>query len=132
MKKLKNIWTRKYAASLIAIPLALWGLIALNAATTKPVTFIWTPPPTNGTPMSVPDIYKLYYTTNVGQPLTNWVVLAVIPGDQTNYHTAMVPGAYFFTMTASNFWGESPFSNLAGTPPALDQGGSGFGVKPGN
>ena len=90
-------------------------------AAPRPVTFVWTPP-TNG----VPDIYVLYQTTNLFQPLTNWAPILTIPGTNTTCQLTLIPGAYCFTMTASNFWGESPFSNLAGTPAPI---GAGSGLR---
>lgn len=80
----------------------------------------------NATPK--PDVWFAYYTTNVTLPTNQWPLLAVITnpvpingGAQLAYTNYLVPGAYFFTMTASNFWGSSPFSGAVGVPQPLPQ-----------
>lgn len=64
--------------------------------------------------------FKIYYTTNLATPKTNWTVL----GTTTNlfFSTPIAPGAYFFSVTASNLWGEGDFSNVASTPPVIEAG----------
>lgn len=91
----------------------------------------------NATPK--PDVWFAYYTTNVTLPTNQWPLLAVITnpvpingGAQLAYTNYLVPGAYFFTMTASNFWGSSPFSGAVGVPQPLPQPLSlNLGVSPG-
>jgi len=76
-------------------------------------------------------VFKLHYTTNLYQPLTNWgrifvsatnaiaLTNAAVAG--TNYvftnSLPVEPGAWFFIATATNEWGESDPSNVAATPP---------------
>ncbi len=60
-------------------------------------------------------LFTIYWSTNAGIPMTNWTVLNTVVG--TNAAKVQVkPGANFFSVTASNLWGESPFSEVASTP----------------
>lgn len=74
---------------------------------------------------AAPDSFKVYQTTNVALALTNWTVLTNVSALAsagtntwpTNSCLAYVtPGSYFFTVTASNFWGESIPAPPASTP----------------
>jgi hypothetical protein len=104
--------------------MALQRFQALAAGTTPAtITLTWNAP-TSG----VPDIYKVYETTNLGEPLTNWAVVSIVPGSLTQASVSVYPGAYCFVCTASNFWGESPFSNQAGVP-APAQPGSNLRIR---
>jgi len=80
--------------------------------------------------------YKLYYATNLPQGLTwenarvsstldwhpstdsGWTLLAVVAGttNRITLRQLWTPAAAFFTVTASNMVGESPFSNVAWLP----------------
>ena len=98
--------------------------MAAGPAGTRAVVLTWDNPGTNAGPLT----YFAYYTTNAALPATNWPLLSVITnpvsingGAQLAYTNYLVPGAYFFTMTASNFWGLSSFSGAVGTPQALPQ-----------
>lgn len=67
---------------------------------------------------SIPDVFKLYTATNLNTPITNWTLVAEISGNV--YKAAITNIALqqsFFLLTASNWWGESLPSNVAGTPP---------------
>jgi hypothetical protein len=88
-------------------------------------------------PLELIDAYCLYYRTNLpaGMPVTNapvggvmqwtpvdtngWRLLVVVPGNTNQVTVPRLPGptAVFFVLTASNRVGESPFSNVAWSPP---------------
>jgi len=74
--------------------------------------------------------FSIYHSTNALIPLTNWTRITNIafigpvtnlPVTGTNYDFSTtlptIAGVHFFIMTVSNSWGESSFSNVAGTPP---------------
>lgn len=65
--------------------------------------------------------FNLYYQTNVGT-ITNWILLTNLPPTARTAKIAIAPGSYFFAVTASNWWGESVFSNVAWVngPPSSD------------
>lgn len=84
------------------------------------VTLAWDPP-AGGV---VPDVYKIYHSTNINTPLSNWVCIATVPGTNLTTTVMVTPGTNFFTATASNFWGESLFSNVARTPGLPSSDGS--------
>lgn len=52
-------------------------------------------------------------TTN----LSSWAVLTNISGLSTSATVRITPGRFFFTLSASNLWGESGFSPVVGLPP---------------
>lgn len=66
--------------------------------------------------------FNLYVHTNVATPLTNWMLLTNVPGVLRSAKIQIAPGSYFFALTASNWWGESDFSNVApiAGPPRSD------------
>lgn len=116
--------TKRARLWLLTSILALASLVSFSASPpgTKGVVLIWD----NTAPK--PDAWFAYYTTNVTLPTNQWPLLAVITnpvpingGAQLAYTNYLVPGAYFFTMTASNFWGSSPFSGAVGVPQPLPQ-----------
>lgn len=45
-----------------------------------------------------------------------WNMRTNIPGTERQIVLPIEPGVHFFTLTASNLWGESGFSNVASTP----------------
>jgi hypothetical protein len=105
----------KRTASKLALIATLTGIgIAIAGNTPKALHFTW-----DWTNSVTPDVFKLYCTTNISSQMTNWTVIATVPGTNHDASVTMTPGAYFFVCTASNIWGESPFSNQVGTPPAL-------------
>jgi hypothetical protein len=61
--------------------------------------------------------FRVYATTNLSFPLTNWTVIKTVVGTNTSVTVRVVPGQNYFAMTASNMWLESDFSNVALTPP---------------
>lgn len=67
--------------------------------------------------------FKVYQSTNITIPLTNWNVLTNIVATNaqiggTNFQCALQvsPGQMFYAVTMTNFWGESDFSNTTQTP----------------
>lgn len=61
--------------------------------------------------------FKVYSSTNPAVPLTNWQVFTNVVGTNTSVVIVMQPEQRFFFVTASNLWGESTPSNVAGSPP---------------
>lgn len=61
--------------------------------------------------------FKVYQSPDLAAPMTNWAVLTNVAGTNTSVVVALNPQVMFFAVTASNLWGESPFSEAAGTPP---------------
>ena len=55
--------------------------------------------------------FKLYNSTDVTIPLANWVVFTNVL-EKTNVIVKLVPNKYFFSIRASNFWGDGPFSTV--------------------
>ena len=96
---------------LLAVSLAL--VAAAFADVRKSVTFHWEYPAEELTNVLA---FKLYSSTDISVPLTNWTVLTNIVGTVTNITIPIQPGKRFFVMTASNWWGESEFSNVADVP----------------
>lgn len=78
--------------------------------------------------MGQPFWFKLYGTNQLGSPAANWQLVVAQPAtnftvvnyDGTNntyaYTSPIAPGQFFYTATASNFWGETGFSNTSGVP----------------
>lgn len=61
--------------------------------------------------------FKVYSTTNITQPVTNWPVLLTVVGTNASITIPMTAQQRFFVITASNYWGEGNFSAVAQTPP---------------
>jgi hypothetical protein len=61
-------------------------------------------------------LFKIRGTTNLSLAKTNWPIITNIVGTITNTTVQIPPGAYYFTMTASNLWGETIPSNVEATP----------------
>lgn len=109
------------AFGLSTLCLILCALPLKAAGQTVSIALIWDNPGPSYTGL----VYRVYYTTNIASPTNQWPLLATIPnpslingGAQLAWTNAMTPGAYFFTMTSSNLWGTSFFSQAAATPPA--------------
>lgn len=60
--------------------------------------------------------FRIYHTTNITTPKSNWVVIATVPGTNLTATVYVTPGVNFFAATVSNMWMESDFSNVASTP----------------
>ena len=93
------------------------------------IMLAWSPPTnvnsviliTNGSTVetftNVVDRYFVYANGDPSINTTNWPVIVSVPGTVTNVVLAMTPQMRFYAVTASNYWGESDFSNVAWTPP---------------
>jgi len=119
--------------------------LAASAQTPANVTLQWAAPVPA---LSYPSSFIVYGSTNLATPLAQWTALTnivcpltpLVSTNQglllTNYVVAVptncvlsiAPGRWFFTMTTSNYWGVSPFSNLAATPP-LPPPVAGLGIR---
>ncbi len=79
-------------------------------------------------PTNFPLYFNVYSVTNLQETLTNWNLY--VSRNATNFQRTTVGTNYqyyfytnanvemrFYVVTASNFWGESLTSNVAGTPP---------------
>jgi hypothetical protein len=98
----------------VLVCLAAWLCHAALPTGPMPVKLGWNYP----TNQLSPDlVFKLYTSTNLTTPLTNWTWIGTTAGANTSMLAVIQPGAQFFVLTASNFWGESDFSNVASTPP---------------
>lgn len=60
--------------------------------------------------------FYVFTSTNVAVPLTNWTALTNVVGTNLSVQLQIDPGQRYFVMTASNFWGQSDFSEVASTP----------------
>jgi len=96
----------------IGAALAAGIAIAALAAPTGDVTLAWSYP----TNLVAGVTFKVYGSPTLGTPMSSWPVIATVPGPTTNATVHIAPGAFFFSVTASNIWGESSFSNVAQTP----------------
>lgn len=67
-------------------------------------------------PVSDDLVFVLRQSANLNTPIAQWNIVATIAGTNRAFTFGMLPGAQFFTLTASNFWGESIPSNVASTP----------------
>jgi len=101
MKKVLTV-----AASLVAV-------IAAFAA--GPVTISWT---YTNTP---PEAFKLYTSTNITVPLTNWTLVGSVSGNVHAINLTNIANqqAWFF-VTATNYFGERFPTNVVGTAQLLD------------
>lgn len=93
----------------IILFLLLSGLLA----TAQNIRLLWDY--TNST--TLPDVFKLYHSIDLALPLTNWSYMTNTSGTNLSLVLQIPPGQHFFYLTASNFWGEGPPSNVASTPP---------------
>jgi hypothetical protein len=113
----------------LSLLLATATLAAPGDANSKTsVSFSWDSAPAG----EIVDGFILYSRTNL--TIGNWVAMPhAIPGSVTNTAVPVTlfagwptyKGPWFFCMTATNFWGESDFSDTA-TAPALPRAGSGL------
>lgn len=77
--------------------------------------------------------YRVYGSTNVGLPMASWSALATVRSTNVGTNAIsvslpVIPGAWFFTVTASNFW-ESDFPPAVSTPP-VPTAITNLGIKP--
>lgn len=112
---------------LVAVGLALHAAVVPGVFPTQ-VTLKWDQYPTN---QISPDlVFKIYSHTNIAVPFTNWPVVKTVAGTNLSTTFPMQPAARYFVLTASNFWGESSFSNVASTP-APPRSDVPLGIEPG-
>lgn len=74
--------------------------------------------PTNSGPVSNL-VYRIRATNDISAPLATWPVALVITNNSSNTVSVVlqvVPGERYYTVTASNLFFESDFSNTASTP----------------
>lgn len=97
---------------------ALLALLVLGLApatdftVSQPVTFEW-----ESSNEVTPDLsFNLYKADSPTAPRSDWIKIITIPGSNTWQTVIFRPGKTYWTVTASNFWGESDFSNIVGTP----------------
>ena len=111
---------RKY--TLRTLFLALFATAAAGQAQTTNIWLAWDPIPasiaTNGASVVI------FHTTNATLSLTNWARIASTPATNSIIEVFVPIGPNFFVAKTSNFWGESPFSNAAWTPPAPQAAGT--------
>lgn len=92
----------------------LWAfLLGMFPTFSDPVRLSWDYPPEELTNIT----FRVKWSTVITTPATNWITIVT-----TTNTTAIVDvprGVNFFACTASNFWGESFFSNIASTPPVV-------------
>lgn len=62
-------------------------------------------------------LFKIYSTTNISAPISTWPLYLTVVGTNTQAVFPINAEQRFFSVTASNWHGESPFSNVASTPP---------------
>lgn len=66
---------------------------------------------------SPPDAFKLYSSTNLSEPSTNWQHIATLSGTIRNVTISnIIAQQCWFYVTASNWWGESLPTNVAWIP----------------
>jgi hypothetical protein len=80
------------------------------------ITFSWTFPTQH---LSTNVLFKFYSSTNLTLPVTNWPLYATKIGTNTTVTLPIDAQQRWFVLTASNWWGETDFSNVAGTQPIL-------------
>jgi len=90
------------------------ALVAEQSNIRKTCTLEWDaylPTETNG-------VVKIYGSTNLALPLTNWIYIGETSITNTTFVVSnLTPFRQFFVARSSNWWGESDFSNVAPTPP---------------
>lgn len=93
----------------VCVLLLLGSLVSASPAD---ITLAWDYPTNElGTNLT----FKIHSHTNVTAPPQNWAVTEVV-GTAAMVRVTMVPERRFWFVTASNFWGETPPSNIADTP----------------
>jgi hypothetical protein len=94
----------------LAVAIAAWAGVDTNP---QPFTLSW------GTPAGFDSngVVRVYHSTDITVPMTNWIVLISVPGNASNTPITIIPGAHFYSGTYSNMWGEGGFSAVVSTPP---------------
>jgi DNA-binding CsgD family transcriptional regulator len=103
----------RVARYLVLLPalllLAFTGIPLRNS-----VTFLWNYPASE---LSTNLTFRIYASSDVIVPSTNWTVLTNVVGTNLQVTVPMQPTNLFFFITASNLWGEGPPSAVVATPP---------------
>ena len=101
----------KFAGYILATVLltALGAFAVILPPSLQTVTVSWDYPAEQlGTDLT----FKIYHTTDLSVPVTNWTVVANVMGTNLSTKLPLVPGAHFYTVTASNAAGESNFATI--------------------
>jgi len=108
------------------LPVILAAILVLGMALARAVqpvvvVFLWNVP--TDPSWTTTYAFRIYGTTNLTAASNNWPLVAVVTnpvvvsnGTQLAFPMSLIPAQYFFEMTASNWWGESPFSQPTLTP----------------
>jgi len=80
--------------------------------------------------------FNLYSTTNIALPVAQWPVVTnvlypacMVNGTNVQIILPIQPGPHFYALTASNWFGESPFSNTTGAVVVVT--GNNLRIRPG-
>lgn len=80
---------------------------AAAVAVVRSVTLSWSFPQS----LETPDlIFKLYHSTDLAVPLAQWPLYLTVPGTNRSVAVPAVEAKEFFTLTVSNYLGESGFA----------------------
>lgn len=98
--------------------LCLLTIIALSApGTLRPnIELYWSPNP----PAEQVTAYRLYSKAFMTD---NWALAFTLPGSATNLFLQPTDAGKYYVITASNLWGESPFSATVWAPPPPSSNG---------
>lgn len=105
MKKINRV-----RLSLLALWLCCLAALALPGVLRPAVELYWTLNPTNENVLA----YRIYYKTNLADP--DWIPLTTRSPDVTNQFISPDQAGRFYVITASNVWGETPFSAAVWVP----------------
>jgi hypothetical protein len=98
----------------LVITLAAQLSFAETNAPTRNIVLVWDYPLNE---LSTNLSFYVFHSTNSADPLPTWTVLTNFPGTNLQIQFPIQPGINYFTMRASNLWGNSDFSEVAATPP---------------
>ena len=114
---------------LVCLLLTVAGSVNTNP---QPITLAWDYP-TNAVnyTLDTNNTFFLFQSADLTVPLTNWVSVTNVVGTNRQVTIIVQPRQLFFYVAASNFWGLSPPSNVALTPP-IPQQGDNLSVRLGN
>ena len=101
------------AAAMLAAMFSLAVVLPPGTLRTS-VTLAWNYP-TNQ--LSTNLTFKIYSSTNLTLPVTNWPLVQTVAGTNLSVTMPIDGQQRWYVMTSSNWWGESSFSNVAGTEP---------------
>lgn len=101
---------------------ALWLANAAPGSMKNAVVLMWDYP-TNAVTVigtntwnSDPDVFVIYSSTNATAPLITWPKLTTVDGSARSLTLPVTSFERYFTITASNYIGESSFSNVERVP----------------